>query len=332
MKIPRYVQYLGGAVIAGVCLYIFFRGVDFGKLMIEFRKSNPFAMAAVAALSIISLWFRAIRWRILLPNQPPAHKRKLFGIVVISFMANNVLPARMGEAARVLLLWRKNGYPVFVSVGSIVAERMWDTLTLMAFFCLPVFLLPQFARFLPWAFLLSAIVAGCALCMVLYRLFPGPTKSVAGFAVKAAPLKIRPRIMKIGGELASNLKWLWDPGRVLAIVTLSIIIELSYGVIFQLLADKPMEFGLLRSLFVQAFAAVGAAIPLAPGYVGTIHATILQGCISAGLDENQGRAIAILSHALSYLPVTALGLWYLLRTDVTFKEISQAQENIKDKE
>jgi uncharacterized membrane protein YbhN (UPF0104 family) len=82
-------------------------------------------------------------------------------------------------------------------------------------------------------------------------------------------------------------------------------------------------------LFAQAAAAFGAAIPLAPGYVGTLHAALLQGLVTFGFDPEKGRAVAILYHALCYVPVTLLGLIFFFQTRLSFKELSSARESIE---
>lgn len=328
MKISRGVQYSAGIVIAVACLAIFFRGVDVHRLAAEFAKYNPVMIVFIASLSILSLWFRTIRWRLMLPTAPGTHKRKLFSIVVIAFMANNILPARMGEAARVLLLWRKNGYAPFVGIGSLVAERVFDMLTLFAFFFLPAFTLPHLSAYrYPAMCLLAAFAAGF-LGLLLYRLFPKFMKACGWWMFQRLPRRMHASARKIGNELISNLSWLWDGKRVAAIILLSLMIEYSYALMIQMLGAAGQPFSALQAMLAQSMASLGAAIPLAPGYIGTLHAMLLQGLVSVGIGEDRGRAIAIIFHAATYLPVTALGLWYLFRTDVTLKDISQAKEKI----
>jgi uncharacterized membrane protein YbhN (UPF0104 family) len=93
-------------------------------------------------------------------------------------------------------------------------------------------------------------------------------------------------------------------------------------------ADIP--FGLLEGMFAQSFAAFGAAIPLAPGYVGTLHAVMLQGLEILGMNGDKARALVILYHAVNYLVITVLGLYFFFRMRLSIKEISTAKKEMAE--
>jgi uncharacterized membrane protein YbhN (UPF0104 family) len=78
------------------------------------------------------------------------------------------------------------------------------------------------------------------------------------------------------------------------------------------------------SMFGIAFAAIGAAIPLAPGYVGTLHAMMLSGLGQAGIPSNIAGALVILYHAIGYVTIAAMGLFYFFRLKITFMDIKGA--------
>jgi uncharacterized membrane protein YbhN (UPF0104 family) len=74
---------------------------------------------------------------------------------------------------------------------------------------------------------------------------------------------------------------------------------------------------------------MGAAIPLAPGFVGTLHAVLLQGLLFCGLDRDKAVAVTILYHAIPYCAVTALGLFFFLRMKLNFKELTGTKRTDK---
>jgi len=88
-------------------------------------------------------------------------------------------------------------------------------------------------------------------------------------------------------------------------------------------------FGLLAGMFAAACAALGAAIPLSPGYVGTLHAVLKEGLVRCGVDANQAIAVATIYHAIGYLTVTALGLFFYLRMRISLGEIRGAKKTIE---
>ena len=134
MKVSRILQFAAGIGLAAFGLSIFFKNVDLHKLGYEIVSVNPLIAISCAILAVASLWFRALRWKIMLPSSRKAHKRGLFPIVAIAFMINNILPARLGEAARVVLLWKKNNYTAAQSIGSLILERMLDMLAFSSCF------------------------------------------------------------------------------------------------------------------------------------------------------------------------------------------------------
>jgi hypothetical protein len=81
-------------------------------------------------------------------------------------------------------------------------------------------------------------------------------------------------------------------------------------------------FGLPEAVFGQAFAAFGAAIPLAPGGVGTLHAVLLQGLTAMGLDAGKARAVVVLYHGIQYAVITLMGLLLLAGAGVRMKDIA----------
>lgn len=339
MKPTRIIQWALGVCLAAAGLFVFFRSVDLHGLAYQLSHANPLAIVAAAVLAVASIWLRAIRWSIMLPSPPLSHKKQLFPIVTVSFMINNILPARMGEAARAVLLWRRNGYSAAVSIGSLILERGIDVLALSACFFAPVFFVPDIGggagasvyksvTLHSVAVILAAGVACCVGLLAAYSLFPAGVRRICRTALAVAPRKARPRIRRIGIDVASTLDWTFSIGKVLAVVALSAGIILCYSLSVVFLVGNG-GFGLLQGCFSQAFAALGAAIPLAPGYVGTLHAVMLEGLVLCGLARNKAQAVTILYHAVPYGTVTLLGLYYFFKLNMTFKDLSEAEKKIE---
>jgi hypothetical protein len=341
MRLRSVIQWLAGCVLAAAGLLIFLHNVDTRKLAGLLIHRNPMLIIACAALGVLSIWLRSLRSALLLPACTPAQKKNLFPIIMIAFMINNILPARMGEAARAMLLWKRNGYSGAVSVGSIILERVLDAVVFLSCFFIPVFLVPGLAGSnLPGAqartlTLESLAMVFCAVffffvaLLISYSRYPHTVRKIASRLVKTkfVPNRFRSRLVTIGVELISNLEWTFSLKRATGIVVLSYVIVASYAVpMVWLIHDK--AFGFLHGLFAQSFAACGAAIPLAPGYVGTLHAVLLQGLVICGVDREKAAAATIFIHAIPYIAVTLLGLYYYFSFGVKFKDISSAKHDI----
>jgi glycosyltransferase 2 family protein len=340
MKLSRVVQFGAGIALAAGGLAIFFKNVDLHKLGHELISVNPLVAIACAALAVASLWFRALRWNIMLPNSHTAHKRGLFPIVAIAFMLNNILPARLGEAARVVLLWKKNGYTAAQSIGSLVLERLLDMLAFSSCFFMPVFLLGSMkATQIPgagngtmtlhsFALIFAAVFMCAVLVLALYAGFPSLTRKTGRRLIKFLPQSLHKKLNTLLSEVLSNLNWIFSFKKTILIIMHTYLIMLSYSFIILLLTHT-RGFTLLHALFANAFAAMGAAIPLAPGFVGTLHAVLLQGLLLCGLPREQATAVTILYHAIPYCSITLLGLYYFFRGHISLKEIEQKPQDNK---
>lgn len=330
MKLGKVTQFVLGCAIAAGGLYVFLRNVDIGRLKAELSTASATGLTMCAVLAVLTLGLRAVRWRVLLPATDGTHKANLFGHVMIGFMVNSILPARAGEAVRALLLWRKNGYSPAVSFGSLIVERLIDVIVFMTFFVLPIYLLPALAEHRPWAHAVTGLIAAMVAGFVFYAAFDRSIGRIARRLTGLLPERFRGAAHRIGMQLGTTLHWLSSPRRVAAVAVLSIMTTACYPLMMVILLDGTKSFGLLEGMFSQAFAALGAAIPLAPGYVGTLHATLQYGLKLLGVDAEPAAALAILYHAINVIPVTIVGMYFFFRTDMTFREISGAKEQLQD--
>lgn len=343
MSVSRVIQWVCGVGLAAAGLAVFFRNVDTHGLAQQLAHTSPLVIVACAVLTLCSLWFRSQRWHIMLPQSGTGHKRQLFSIVTIAFMVNNILPARMGEAARAVLLWKRNGYAAAVSIGSIILERVIDLLAFMACYFVPVFLLPflrpgglgasanKTATMQTFAFLMAAVFLFVLGLFIAYLRFPAAMRWMGEKSLGLIPRKAHPRLRRIAAEIMSTLDWTFSAAKVAQVLALSFLIVSCYAVmIVMLTADR--NFGFFYGLFSQSFAAFGAAIPLAPGFVGTLHAVMLEGLVLCGLGRDKAQAVTIIFHAVPYVTTTVLGLYYFFRMNIRFRDISEAEKTIEKEE
>jgi glycosyltransferase 2 family protein len=346
VKLSRVAQFAGGIALTVAGLAVFFRDVDVHKLLRELLACHPLTITICIACAIMTVMVRAWRWNIMLPDIEKTSKRDLFPIVSIGFMLNNILPARLGEAGRIILLWKKNGFSPAQSIGSVVLERIFDTLGFMSCFFIPVFILESLrpARIpiaidtfgvhihfplplLPFAIGMCAFFLIACIIVFLYSRFPARSRGIAKKTLLLFPRSLRTKAQTTGSEILLNLNWVFSLKKAALVVMYTFLMMLCYSVLFVVLV-KDANFTLITGLFAQAFAAIGAAIPLAPGYVGTLHFVLLQGLLLCGLDRDKAVAIALLYHGIPYFPMTALGLFYYFKMRISFKEISQAKNHL----
>lgn len=346
MKKKRYtiLQFALGILFATLGLYIFFKDVSIPKLLHEFSLLKIPIILMCIILPIASLWFRALRLKLILPKSPNTHSKGIFDLVLIEFAVNNILPGRVGEAARAILLWKRNKFSLAVSIGSLLLERICDILIVLLFFIIPVIFLPSLGtRRIPLAigknhfslgldtagFFLAGIIFVIVLLFVLYTLVPTLFKKLISSVASFFSPSIQATLLKQAREIQASLGWLKNKKKVVGIIGLSLFIELCYAASFFLLIGPQNITGMLGALFAQSFGSLGAAIPLAPGYIGTLHAMLLEAFTLLGHNSDKGRAVAIIYHAIGFLAVTPIGIYCMIRTHTPLKEIRQAAEDFE---
>jgi hypothetical protein len=334
--LQRIIQWTVGIVLAAAGSWVFLRSVDLHSLAFQLSHTNPMTLIFIGLLAVAAIWIRALRSMFLLPSCTASQRKQLFPIAMIAFMFNNILPARIGEAVRAVLLWKRVGYSGAVSVGSIILERVLDTLVLLSCFFIPILFAPALvpnaagqplAKTIAVGFL--AIFSGGVIALLAYSRFPLWAKRFGRRCIGAFPKKISQKMNRIAADLVSNLEWTFSFRRSALVIVLSYMISASYALMTMLMV-REASFGILSGMFVQSFAAFGTAIPLAPGYVGTMHAVMFQGFLLCGIEKEKAGAATILFHAIPYITVTIIGLLFFFKARFSLSDIRNARVSLDE--
>ena len=126
-------RFWAGVVVSVVTLALLVLLVDRRELWHALRTANYLYLAPAIVLYFIGQWFRALRWQYLLSPIARISAKRLYPVIIIGYLANNVLPARLGEVVRaVYLARREREVSVPASIATLSVERLYDGLTLLA--------------------------------------------------------------------------------------------------------------------------------------------------------------------------------------------------------
>lgn len=113
-------------ISVGLC-YILYSGMDWAEVEAGLRSCRWEWIGAWAAVNVLVMWFRAIRWRIqlrVIDVNPP--KRVMFWAILGTYAVNLVFP-RLGEVWRSGYVAKRQQAPFTSVFGSMVADRLSDT-------------------------------------------------------------------------------------------------------------------------------------------------------------------------------------------------------------
>jgi len=322
-----------GIAISLALLAWTFRDVSFRAVWAHVREADPVWLAAMVVTATFGFVLRAMRWRLLLaPVYPATRFDSRFGAVCIGFMANNVLPARLGEFARAFAVSRIEPVRAGAALGTLVVERLLDGLVLASVLALCL-MLPGSPIASPLVRNIAALGAAIFFAgwLLLGFLAREPERWVGLFdrsVGRLLPPRAKRRLSGVLSAFVEGLAVLHDGPIFLRTLvwTLVLWLVLAASVWFGLLAFAIESPGLVGALLLQSLIGFAVAIPSSPGFFGPFEAACRLGLDLYGVGAARTVGFAVTYHVLTFLPVTLLGLWYLHRMGMQWRQLQRSEE------
>jgi hypothetical protein len=329
----RTLQLLLGVAISAAAVWFSMRGVSVSEVWRALSHSNLLLFAAVMGLTLFSFWVRALRWRSLLSAGFTATLQSLYSATMIGFMANNVLPFRLGEFVRAWALARRERCSTTMVLATVVVERVVDMLALLGILGMTMLVHPieagsKAAEFTQaGAGSLIAITVGLTLLLIVLERTPGLARRVVHRLSARLPADHRDRVVAALDHFVEGLGLFRDLPRLLWVFLLSFVMFGCFAVAQQLsmlaLGIHLPWYAGFTLLVISAFAIMA---PAAPGYIGTMNLACVAGLALFGVtDGGLANSFAWFYWAGQWLPVTAVGLYYLRREGLSLRSLNQAQ-------
>lgn len=321
-----------GIAISAVLVFFLLRGMDYHKLWEASSHAKMYYWIPAFLIQYLLMLLRALRWQYLLRSIKEIGIRDIFSATTIGFMANNLLPARMGEFVRAYVIGRKADISVTSSFATIVVERLFDIATMLAltvavflFFDLPsgVSEISGILRGGVYGLLVISTIA--FLFLFLFMTHREKGISVARSIMRPLPERLQEQAILFLGSLASGMGIVKDR-RSLFMVSL-------YSCLNWLVSALPVylitiSFGLAlpfsSALLILILVAFAVSVPSSPGYVGPFHAAVYLGLGFYGVGQEEAIGMAILMHLAQFVPLVILGLYLLWKEKLSFSQIKGA--------
>jgi uncharacterized protein (TIRG00374 family) len=309
------IRLAGALAVSGTALWLATRHVRMDELRWALSQATFLWLLPYPAICIALNMLRGEIWRRLL------HKRvtssQAFWAYSVGFAANNVLPFRLGEATRVILLSIRGEIPLVEVAAAAGLERLLDMVVLALMLGV---LAPSAAKMpgVTGAAALVVLLVGSALATIVAVVrFRDRARAVFERVTQWLPPAPRRAAVARWDELVRGLAALLEPG---------IGIPAAFGAVGVWVLTVVLQWLVLRAFQPQAGAAdaafmvvavsLASALPAAPGFIGVYHWAGQQSLTTAFpqlYDPSVALAAATVAHAASYVTGTALGivgLWY----------------------
>jgi hypothetical protein len=334
-------QFWAGLVISAVFLYIFMIGLRPAEVWRSLQTAQYVWIIPGIAVYFVGVWVRSWRWHYLLRPLKKIPTATMFPIVTIGYMGNNVFPARAGEVLRAVILKQREGVPVSASLATVIIERIFDGVVMLAF----VFVnLPELARLTnnsgelgnmdirTIAVAGTVVFLGALAVFLLAAMFPRATERILDRILPVIPQRIRGKTRDLALRFLTGLESLRSPFEALMIFFTTVIIWLletvKYWFVLQAFGAEGQSFAqvtFFALMLMNGIANLITTLPSAPGYIGTFEAASIAVLKAYGVPGEIAASYTLVLHAALYVPITVLGAYYYFRQPLRWGKQVTAQ-------
>lgn len=323
----RWQFWVGLALSAGF-LYLALRGLGIRDIWEPLKSARYWWLLPGVGVYFVGVWVRSWRWHYLLRPVKSVSTPKIFPIVAIGYMGNNIYPARAGEILRAVVLKRKEDISISASLATIVVERVFDGVVMLGF----VFLnLPELATLTGTSGFIgniqmlalwgSAAFIGVLAVFLAAAMFPVQAEKVITKLIQILlPEKFRVKVTDIVLRFLNGLESLRSPKEAIMVLLTSIVIWLlETGKYWLVMHAFDFQVSFFALMLMNGIVNLATTIPSAPGYVGTFDAPGIAVLTAYGVDQGVAAGYTLVLHAALWLPITLLGAYYMMREGIRWR-------------
>jgi uncharacterized protein (TIRG00374 family) len=315
-----------GIIISLICLAAIFYFIRPQEIF-DALKTARYGYLLFGATGILTfLAIRAVRWRFMLNNDAPW--LTVFHIQNIGYLVSTVLPLRLGDVARAVLIGSVPPITISRGISTMVVERVLDMLfivTLLPFTLASIEYLPDWMR-------LGARASGVLAITAIIMLIVAANQRVRATRIVERILSYAPFLdgkawAKRADSFLAGLGSLTHFRDAVWLVLLTIFtwIPIIFAYYTTMLAAN-LQPSLVMAAFVVCAAALSVALPSSPGQIGVFHAGVIAALQVWGQPEAASASFAFLYHALNSVTLIILGLIGILGTGSTFSQVVKSTQ------
>lgn len=304
----RLLRFFLSTAATAAFLVLFLREVDLGEAWRDITGLPGWITGAALGLVLANLVLMTLRWRFLLEGAGYSlGNRKLFATIAVGRGANNILPARGGDLLRIESL-RERRVPVFVSAGTLFAERLLDGVVFATWIVLGALLIGEGGIMLLTGIALSA---GTALGVVLVFLAARDSERTERLAwrwTRWLPSRWHTRVTRAAAHFVEGLGAFRGRRRVVLVFATSAGMWLADVAMYYVVGQAfELELGVGGYFLLEGIGNLALAVPATAAGIGTFDYLTLLAARGIDVPESQAAAYVLTMHAFAVLPVTIIG-------------------------
>ncbi len=344
-------SFIGGLIISAAALYFAFKNVPMAELFDYLVSINYLWVLPAVAITMVSFILRAWRWRIILESTRKVSIWRAYNPMMVGFMINCVLPGRLGEVARPVILQKEEKIPFTTGLATVVAERVFDICILLILFILTVGMLqidPEqnvaFGSYQLNLETLQTVFSGLlklgALLIVGIGLFSiGKFRKLIYSAVMYTPellfftgeksksavrKKICEPVINILKNIARGFTLIRYPKKMIACAVLSVFIWglAAFSYYLFALGSPGVNLTYIEITTVMVIICFFISLPSVPGWWGLWEAGGIFALSLFGVTTKEAAGFTLANHAIQVIPVIIAGLASAMLLSVNIRQMS----------
>lgn len=320
----------------------FVSGKDWDTVGDHLRNARIWPLLLAALLINLTLFARSLRWQAFLAPIAVAKLSNLFAATSVGFGAIFII-GRAGEIVRPAVLSLRERIQPSATFATILIERLFDTTAVVSLFAanLLFFNLPsdqsnasalETIRSVGLT-LLICVAIGISILVTL-RLKAEPIITWLERQGARLPQKLFQPLLNFIRHLADGLSVLLNLRALAVTIFLTVCVwSLVSAATWLTLFAFGLNFSISYVIFILGFGLVGSVVPTPGGSAGAFHAAAAKGLEFLGLDPNLAASIAIVYHLIAFGPPFVIGLFYLIRDDISLRQLREmiaSETELKD--
>ena len=299
--------------------------VDFNNVIIALAKFRIKYVLILLIVYMISMVSRSLRWFLLINHRDEVKFKDTFNGLVLGYMANNLLPVKLGEFVRIIYLSKIYKSSKSFLLGTVVIERLFDIIVVCLFLLFSVFFSKTIQDIIGHKIIillvLLSILSGA--CYFIVK-----TKLIFNM-INIFPKRVSEKMHQIFQSFSSAFIFVNSRFALLKVCLLSLIIWLLTCVMcFTILYGLNVEIPFYAYFFVVSVGVLGMIIPSTSGGIGVYHAVSMGSLLLFGINKDIALTYAIISHAFDFIPNVILGLAILIKNNYSLLTLSKEVESI----
>ena len=318
-----------GFGISLIFIYFALPGQDFDLIAESLRGASYIWILPALVTYFAGVGVRSLRWAYLLRPIQRISPRRLFPVVAIGYMGNNVLPLRAGEVVRSYALSvrfrvRKTG-----ALATIAVERIFDGLTMVLFMLVASLSIALTTDLRNLFMVATGLFVVLSLGLFLMVFAPGLRFRLIALAVSILPARFGERIERMANSFIQGLGILRRRQDLIVVAFASVTAWTLEASMYYFIAEGfSLDLSFSAILMVTAVANLATLIPSSPGYVGPFEAGVVLVLAGAlGVQRELALSYAVVVHAALYFPITLVGFFFWWRESLSWREIREAEES-----